>query len=87
MRSGREICFLNIVFASFELMFTNLLYQLAAIDRYHRCIESLETKHGSNPLLDSAMILLYNIVQVFAGSHPNLVRHGSRRFHFPDSSM
>jgi hypothetical protein len=73
--------------SSFELMFTSLLYQFDAIDRYHRSIESLETKHGSKPLLDSAMILLYNIIQVFAGSHPNPVRHCSRRFHFRDSSM
>jgi hypothetical protein len=47
-----------------ELLFPNLLCELNAADGYCRCLESLEPEHRPNPLFNSAMILLHNIVQV-----------------------
>ena len=59
-------------------MLPNLLGKLDAADRYRRRLESFESEHRSNPVFNSAMILLHNIVQVLAGSYPTLARYRSR---------
>ncbi len=38
----------------------------------------LKPEHRPNPLFDSAMILLHDVVQVLAGSYPNTARYHSR---------
>ena len=70
-RSARQV-------SSLELVFPNLPCQLNAADGYRRCPESLEPEHRPNPLFDSAMILLLKVVQVLAGSYPNMARYRFR---------
>jgi hypothetical protein len=70
-RSSRQI-------SNLELVFPNPLCKFDAADRYCRCLESFEPEHRPNPLFDSAMILLHDIVQVLAGSYPNPAGHRFR---------
>ena len=45
-----------------ELMFPNLLCELDAADRDCRRFEPFESEHRPDPVFDSAMILLYNVI-------------------------
>jgi hypothetical protein len=62
--------------SSHELVFLNLLCKLDAADRYRCCLESLESEHWLNPLFDSAMTLLHNVVQV-SGTCRIVFQHGA----------
>src|SRR5712692_2113567 len=61
-------------FARLELPLLDLLCQLDSGDRYHRVVESLESHHRPDSLLHSPMVLLYQIVQVLAGSNLDAAR-------------
>jgi len=65
--SGRQL-------SRLELMFSNFLRHLDSANRYRGSLESLEPEHRPYPLLDSAMVLLDNIVQVLTGAYPNAAR-------------
>ena len=58
-------------------MFPNFLRKLDAANRYRSGRESLEPEHRPCPLLDSAMVLLDNIVQVLTGAYSNAARYHS----------
>jgi hypothetical protein len=73
--------------SDFELILLNLFRKLNAGDRHRRSIESLESKHRADPLLNPAMVLFDDIVQVLTGSNPDSTRHSSCRFQFVDCSM
>jgi len=64
--------------SSVELLFPNFLCKLDTTDSYRRSLEAIEPEHRSNPLFDSTMILLHNIVQILAGSCLNTMRNRSR---------
>jgi len=59
-RSARQL-------SDLELSFLDLFRQFDAADRDCRRVESLEPQHRHNPLFYPAMILLHDIVQIFAG--------------------
>src|ERR1700682_1447464 len=61
-------------FARLELSLVDLLCQLDSGDRYDRVVESLESQHRPDSLLHSPMVLLYQIVQVLAGSNLDATR-------------
>src|SRR5215813_8581345 len=67
-RSARQL-------SDLELSLLDLFRQFDAADRDCRCIESLESQHRRNPLFHPTMILLHDIVQIFAGSDPHTTRH------------
>lgn len=45
-----------------ELMFPNLLSELDAADRDCCCLEPFESEHRPDPVFDSAMVLLHNVI-------------------------
>jgi hypothetical protein len=53
------------------------LHKLDAADRDCRAVEPFEAKHWSDPLLDSPMILLDHVVQIFARSHADTLWQSS----------
>jgi hypothetical protein len=57
-----------------ELLLLDFLRHFDAADRHGRRLESLEPEHRPDPLLYSPVILLDNVVQVFAGSHLYVAR-------------
>jgi hypothetical protein len=73
--------------SDFELILLNLLRKLNSGDCHSSSIESLESEDWTDPLFNPAMVLFDDIVQVFTGSDPYLMRHGSQRFQFGDCSM
>src|ERR1700681_529690 len=74
-------------FARLELPLLDLLCQLDARDRYYRVIELLESQHRPDPLLDSPMVLLHQIVQVLAGSNLDATRKFGAFFHLPARTL
>ena len=48
-----------------ELSLTDAVHQFDAGDRDHRVAESLEPQHYSNALLDAAVVLLNQVIEVF----------------------
>src|SRR5262249_44004043 len=54
-----------------KLRFLDLFRQLNTPDCNCRHVESFESKHRSNALLQTAMILLHHVVQVFTGPNPD----------------
>ena len=52
-----------------ELLFLDFLRQFDAADRHGRRLEALEPEHRPDPLLYSPVILLDQVVEVFARSH------------------
>src|SRR5262249_11027260 len=79
-RSARQL-------SDLELSFLDLFRQFDAADRDCRRVESLEPQHRHNPLFYPSMILLHDIVQIFAGSDPHTTRHATLGFQFPDGPM
>src|SRR5262249_24892729 len=79
-RSARQL-------SDLELSFFDLFRQFDAADRDCRRVESLEPQHRHNPLFYPAMILLHDIVQIFAGSDPHTTRHATLGFQFADGPM
>src|SRR5208337_5320999 len=67
-----------------ELLFLDFLCQLNAPNRHGRRLESLEPEHRPDPLLYSPVILLDNVVQVFARSHLYAARQDSGGFELID---
>ena len=51
-----------------DLPFANCVHRLITFDRSPRPLHRTETKAGRDPLLDEAMILLDNVVQIRRGS-------------------
>jgi hypothetical protein len=55
-------------------LFLDFLCQLNAANRHGRRLELLESEHRPDSLLYSPVILLDNVVQVFAGSNLYVAR-------------
>src|SRR5262249_62080203 len=70
-----------------KLRFLDLFRQLNTADCNCRHVESFESKHRSNALLQTAMILLHHVVQVFTGPNPDATTHAPSRFQFTNSPM
>jgi hypothetical protein len=62
--SGRRST-LNTKAAQVELPLTDAVHQLNASDRDRRVAELLEPQHHSNALLDAAVALLNQVIEVF----------------------
>ena len=77
-----------------ELSLTDAVHQFDAGDRDHRVAELLEPQHYSNALLDAAVVLLNQVIEVFrrnavrrlSGREPSAFR-GSRTARSDDSAV
>ena len=65
-----------------KLSLPDAMQQLDAGDRDHRICEPLEAEHHSDALLHPAMVLLYQVVQVFRRAQRRIRRERAIGFQF-----
>src|SRR6516162_11149197 len=83
----RHRCFPIPELADFELALLDLFRQLDSANGDRRVVESFESQHRPNPLFDSAVVLLDDIVQVLARSHLDSAWKFAGLLHFPHGAM
>ena len=59
------------MFWGHQLPFTNRMHDFYAGDRTPRCPEGLEAKHGTRESFHGAMVLLYEVIEIFRVADDN----------------